>query len=128
MLVSTMLMGVAHVAGDVSDIIRGAWFYDCTWQPLEDRYAILIEEDHITHFLGQRLESECTQTTKGHKPGKDFCLLLYLAMLHFLVLCRQSGTTHNLLSFSQEISAILHSKLHIMLYTNLCSDSQYQVP
>ncbi|XP_025104108.1 phospholipase DDHD1-like isoform X1 [Pomacea canaliculata] len=55
-------------SGDVSDIIRGAWFYDCTWQPLEDRYAILIEEDHITHFLGQRLESECTQTTKGHKP------------------------------------------------------------
>ncbi|KAL8565172.1 hypothetical protein ACOMHN_003959 [Nucella lapillus] len=53
-------------SGDVSDIVRGLWFYD-NMQPLEESYSTQIEAEHMKNFLGQRLE-EAPPPVKGSKP------------------------------------------------------------
>ncbi|XP_041353562.1 phospholipase DDHD1-like [Gigantopelta aegis] len=58
------------VSGDVSMIMRGVWFYDGSWQPVEDGYASQIETEHMATFFGQKLhvESFTTSPSKGPKP------------------------------------------------------------
>jgi hypothetical protein len=48
--------------------MRGLWFYESTMQPVEEEYAGKIEEEHMTNFLGQRLQ-EAEVPVKGQKPG-----------------------------------------------------------
>ena len=50
-------------------IMRGTWFYDSTWQPLEIGYASQIEAEHLGRFLGHRLEDEQLHVGKGPRPG-----------------------------------------------------------
>ncbi|KAL5008166.1 hypothetical protein ScPMuIL_013747 [Solemya velum] len=52
---------------DESSIMRGTWFHDGTWQPLEDAYSSQIETEHQAHFMGQKLD-ESPPPTKGQKP------------------------------------------------------------
>ena len=50
-------------------IMRGTWFYDSSWQPLEIGYASQIETEHLGKFLGYRLEDEQPHVGKGPRPG-----------------------------------------------------------
>ncbi|KAL3874040.1 hypothetical protein ACJMK2_037104 [Sinanodonta woodiana] len=52
---------------DEAVIMRGTWFYEGTWQPVEDGYATQIETEHLGRFLGCRLDEQPLQT-KGPKP------------------------------------------------------------
>ena len=38
------------VSGDTYDVMRGYWFVDPGWQPLDDVYADVIEKEHIALF------------------------------------------------------------------------------
>ena len=38
--------------------MRGTWFIDGTWQPLEENYSVQIEKEHLTFFRGHKLPSE----------------------------------------------------------------------
>lgn len=49
--------------GEKCKIMRGTWFYDHTWQPVEDGYATQIETEYLGKFLGHRLD-EASQTDK----------------------------------------------------------------
>ncbi|XP_035827763.1 phospholipase DDHD1 [Aplysia californica] len=51
-----------------SDILRGLWFEDSNWQPLDEEFAVQIETDHIAKFKGMRLENAPTDLPKGPKP------------------------------------------------------------
>ncbi|KAJ8308504.1 hypothetical protein KUTeg_013378 [Tegillarca granosa] len=55
-------------SGDAAEILRGMWFYDSTWQPIEEAYSIQIETEHLAKFLGRRLDEEQPQPVKGKKP------------------------------------------------------------
>ena len=54
---------------DESTIVRGLWFEEGSWQPLDEAFAERIEEEHMTHFKGMKIEA-ATDLVKGLKPGK----------------------------------------------------------
>lgn len=58
------------ILGDKSRILRGTWFYDHTWQPMEEGYSTQVETQYLSTFLGHRLYEETTSLQKGNKPGK----------------------------------------------------------
>uniref|UniRef100_A0A3Q2UMU9 DDHD domain containing 1 n=1 Tax=Fundulus heteroclitus TaxID=8078 RepID=A0A3Q2UMU9_FUNHE len=37
-------------------VMRGQWFIDGTWLPLEEEESDLIEQEHLSHFRGQHLQ------------------------------------------------------------------------
>ncbi|XP_054470048.1 phospholipase DDHD1 isoform X2 [Anoplopoma fimbria] len=37
-------------------VMRGQWFVDGTWLPLEEEESDLIEHDHLNHFRGQQMQ------------------------------------------------------------------------
>lgn len=58
--------------------MRGTWFYDGTWQPVEDGFASQIETEYLGTFLCHRLDEVPSSDKKGQKPG--YCHIL----LHFI--------------------------------------------
>ncbi|XP_059177908.1 phospholipase DDHD1-like isoform X2 [Physella acuta] len=50
-----------------SVILRGIWFEEGSWQPLEESFANQIESEHMAKFQGLRLE-EAPESQKGPKP------------------------------------------------------------
>lgn len=49
--------------------MRGTWFYDGSWQPVEDGYATQIETEYLGKFLGHKLKEDAEPSQKGPKPG-----------------------------------------------------------
>lgn len=56
-------------AGEQFPIMRGMWFHDGTWQPLDESSSEQIESAHLKKFFGQKC-SDFIQVTpsKGPKP------------------------------------------------------------
>ncbi|CAL1526177.1 unnamed protein product [Lymnaea stagnalis] len=50
-----------------SVILRGLWFEEGTWQPLEESFTAEIEAEHLSKFKDKRLE-EAPESQKGPKP------------------------------------------------------------
>ncbi|XP_064599828.1 phospholipase DDHD1-like isoform X2 [Liolophura sinensis] len=53
--------------GDVTEVMRGMWFYDGTWQPIDEGHAVQIETEHLSHFVGKKIEDFPTIAVKGQK-------------------------------------------------------------
>lgn len=55
-------------------VMRGQWFVDGTWLPLEEDESDLIEQEHLSCFRGQQMrdtyEVEAVTTTVDSKDGK----------------------------------------------------------
>lgn len=55
-------------------VMRGQWFTDGTWLPLEEEDSDLIELEHLARFRGQQMrdsfETEVVTTTVDIKDGK----------------------------------------------------------
>lgn len=47
-------------SGDTADVIRGVWFYEDTWQPLDEETAVHIESEHLAKFFGQNFQIDST--------------------------------------------------------------------
>ena len=71
---STYFLGEDHEC----KIMRGTWFYDGSWQPLEIGYASQIEAEHLGTFLGHRLDDDLPPVGKGPKPGE--CMMEQLKL------------------------------------------------
>lgn len=58
--------------GDTADVIRGVWFYEDTWQPLDEETAVHIESEHLVKFLGHMVQVDLTDSgnNKLSKPGQ----------------------------------------------------------
>lgn len=58
--------------------MRGQWFIDGTWLPLEEDESDTIELEHLARFRGQQMrdtyEMEAVTTTVDSKDGKNFTL------------------------------------------------------
>ncbi|XP_069712942.1 phospholipase DDHD1 isoform X2 [Phaenicophaeus curvirostris] len=56
--------------------MRGQWFIDGTWQPLEEEESNLIEQEHLNHFRGQQLresfDMEVSQPADGREVSYNF--------------------------------------------------------
>ncbi|XP_062946765.1 phospholipase DDHD1 isoform X3 [Cynocephalus volans] len=55
---------------DKIPVMRGQWFIDGTWQPLEEEESNLIEQEHLNRFRGQQMQETFDIVSKSI-DGKD---------------------------------------------------------
>ena len=48
--------------------MRGIWFFDSSWMPLEATVAEEIEKEHLVKFKGKKIE-ESVASDSGKSPG-----------------------------------------------------------
>lgn len=51
--------------------MRGQWFIDGTWQPLEEEESNLIEQEHLSCFRGQQMQENFDIEVSKPIDGKD---------------------------------------------------------
>lgn len=55
--------------------MRGQWFIDGSWLPLEEEESDLIEQEHLNHFRGQQMqdtfETDLVVRTVDSKDGES---------------------------------------------------------
>nr|KAF6499739.1 DDHD domain containing 1 [Molossus molossus] len=51
--------------------MRGQWFIDGTWQPLEEEESNLIEQEHLSCFRGQQIQESFDIEVSKSIDGKD---------------------------------------------------------
>ncbi|XP_029807375.1 phospholipase DDHD1 isoform X5 [Suricata suricatta] len=56
---------------DKIPVMRGQWFIDGTWQPLEEEESNLIEQEHLSCFRGQRMQENFDIEVSKSIDGKD---------------------------------------------------------
>ncbi|XP_053450814.1 phospholipase DDHD1 isoform X5 [Nycticebus coucang] len=56
---------------DKIPVMRGQWFIDGTWQPLEEEESNLIEQEHLSRFRGQQMEENFDIEVSKSIDGKD---------------------------------------------------------
>lgn len=63
-----------HTEQDHIPVMRGQWFIDGTWLPLEEEESDLIEQEHLNHFRGQQMqdtfETDLVVRTVDSKDGE----------------------------------------------------------
>ncbi|XP_050830949.1 phospholipase DDHD1 isoform X3 [Serinus canaria] len=52
-------------------VMRGQWFIDGTWQPLEEEESNLIEQEHLNRFKGQQLQESFDMEISKPVDGKE---------------------------------------------------------
>ncbi|XP_029454161.1 phospholipase DDHD1 isoform X2 [Rhinatrema bivittatum] len=56
---------------DKIPVMRGQWFIDGTWLPLEEAESNLIEEEHLAHFRGQQIQDNFDMEVAKTVDRKD---------------------------------------------------------
>ncbi|KAM5341073.1 phospholipase DDHD1 isoform 6-T6 [Glossophaga mutica] len=56
---------------DKIPVMRGQWFIDGTWQPLEEEESNLIEQEHLNCFRGQQMQESFDIEMSKSIEGKD---------------------------------------------------------
>lgn len=67
-------MSLVPTEQDCIPVMRGQWFIDGTWTPMEEDESDLIEREHLMCFRGQQmqdtLETDVVAKTVDSKDGK----------------------------------------------------------
>ncbi|NXB24226.1 DDHD1 Phospholipase, partial [Rhagologus leucostigma] len=63
-------------------VMRGQWFIDGTWQPLEEEESNLIEQEHLNRFKGQQLQESFDMEISKPVDGKEAIHSLKLSRNH----------------------------------------------
>ncbi|KYO47211.1 phospholipase DDHD1 isoform B [Alligator mississippiensis] len=63
-------------------VMRGQWFIDGTWQPLEEEESNLIEQEHLTCFKGQQVQENFDMEISKPVDGKEAVHSLKLSRNH----------------------------------------------
>ncbi|XP_052639565.1 phospholipase DDHD1 isoform X2 [Harpia harpyja] len=63
-------------------VMRGQWFIDGTWQPLEEEESNLIEQEHLNRFKGQQLQESFDIEVSKPVDGKEAIHSLKLSRNH----------------------------------------------
>ena len=58
------------VTGQTATVMRGTWFVDGTWQPLDEGYANQIETEHLAKFESQKIPEDIVDGGKVPLQGK----------------------------------------------------------
>lgn len=64
-------------------VMRGQWFIDGTWQPLEEEESNLIEQEHLNRFKGQQLQESFDMEISKPVDGKEG-KIVHITIIHFL--------------------------------------------
>ncbi|XP_018087847.1 phospholipase DDHD1 isoform X2 [Xenopus laevis] len=67
---------------DKIPVMRGQWFIDGTWQPLDEEESNLIEQDHLTCFRGQQMQENLDTEITRPIDDKDANHSLKLSRSH----------------------------------------------
>ncbi|XP_074146668.1 phospholipase DDHD1 isoform X4 [Sminthopsis crassicaudata] len=67
---------------DKIPVMRGQWFIDGTWQPLEEEESNLIEQEHLKCFKGQQMQENFDIEVSRPIDGKDAIHSLKLSRNH----------------------------------------------
>lgn len=59
-----------YVSEEAIEIMRGTWFTDIDWLPLDAEMADKIEQQHLKMFRGQKVPDGPVYSEKGQKPSK----------------------------------------------------------
>uniref|UniRef100_A0A8C6A321 Phospholipase DDHD1-like n=1 Tax=Marmota marmota marmota TaxID=9994 RepID=A0A8C6A321_MARMA len=62
---------------DKIPVMRGQWFIDGTWQPLEEEESNLIEQEHLRCFRGQQMQGNFDLEVSKSLDGKDLSQAIY---------------------------------------------------
>ncbi|KAF6129645.1 DDHD domain containing 1 [Phyllostomus discolor] len=65
---------------DKIPVMRGQWFIDGTWQPLEEEESNLIEQEHLNCFRGQQMQESFDIEMSKSIEGKDGSGINYSAI------------------------------------------------
>ncbi|XP_039325250.1 phospholipase DDHD1 isoform X4 [Saimiri boliviensis] len=68
---------------DKIPVMRGQWFIDGTWQPLEEEESNLIEQEHLKCFRGQQMQEIFDIEVSKSIDGKDGSGINFSAMHSF---------------------------------------------
>ncbi|XP_030857766.3 phospholipase DDHD1 isoform X4 [Gorilla gorilla gorilla] len=68
---------------DKIPVMRGQWFIDGTWQPLEEEESNLIEQEHLNCFRGQQMQENFDIEVSKSIDGKDGSGINYSAVHSF---------------------------------------------
>nr|XP_037839918.1 phospholipase DDHD1 isoform X4 [Chlorocebus sabaeus] len=68
---------------DKIPVMRGQWFIDGTWQPLEEEESNLIEQEHLNCFRGQQMQETFDIEVSKSIDGKDGSGISYSAVHSF---------------------------------------------
>ncbi|KAM6074271.1 phospholipase DDHD1 isoform 2-T2 [Chlamydotis macqueenii] len=74
-------------------VMRGQWFIDGTWQPLEEEESNLIEQEHLNRFKGQQLQESFDMEVSKPVDGKE--VLYYLPPFSLPSLFKWRGYKEN---------------------------------
>ncbi|XP_077909837.1 phospholipase DDHD1 isoform X6 [Halichoerus grypus] len=76
-------------------VMRGQWFIDGTWQPLEEEESNLIEQEHLSCFRGQQMQENFDIEVSKSIDGKDGSGISYSA-IHSFKLSRNHVDWHSM--------------------------------
>ncbi|XP_012613441.1 phospholipase DDHD1 isoform X7 [Microcebus murinus] len=79
---------------DKIPVMRGQWFIDGTWQPLEEEESNLIEQEHLSCFRGQQMQENFDIEVSKSIDGKDGSGINYSA-IHSFKLSRNHVDWHS---------------------------------
>ncbi|XP_007192938.2 phospholipase DDHD1 isoform X6 [Balaenoptera acutorostrata] len=79
---------------DKIPVMRGQWFIDGTWQPLEEEESNLIEQEHLSRFRGQQMQESFDIEVSKPIDGKDGSGINYSA-IHSFKLSRNHVDWHS---------------------------------
>uniref|UniRef100_A0A2K6FCV6 DDHD domain containing 1 n=1 Tax=Propithecus coquereli TaxID=379532 RepID=A0A2K6FCV6_PROCO len=79
---------------DKIPVMRGQWFIDGTWQPLEEEESNLIEQEHLSCFRGQQMQESFDIEVSKSIDGKDGSGINYSA-IHSFKLSRNHVDWHS---------------------------------
>ncbi|KAF6351082.1 DDHD domain containing 1 [Rhinolophus ferrumequinum] len=68
---------------DKIPVMRGQWFIDGTWQPLEEEESNLIEQEHLRCFRGQQMQESFDIEVSKSIDGKEGSGINYSAVHSF---------------------------------------------
>ncbi|XP_031218779.1 phospholipase DDHD1 isoform X6 [Mastomys coucha] len=80
---------------DKIPVMRGQWFIDGTWQPLEEEESNLIEQEHLSCFRGQQMQENFDIEMSKSVDGKDGSGISYSAV-HSFKLSRNHVDWHSM--------------------------------
>ncbi|XP_007535576.1 phospholipase DDHD1 isoform X7 [Erinaceus europaeus] len=80
---------------DKIPVMRGQWFIDGTWQPLEEEESNLIEQEHLNCFRGQQMQENFDIEVSKPIDGKDGSGINYSA-IHSFKLSRNHVDWHSM--------------------------------
>ncbi|XP_004370929.1 phospholipase DDHD1 isoform X5 [Trichechus manatus latirostris] len=79
---------------DKIPVMRGQWFIDGTWQPLEEEESNLIEQEHLSCFRGQQMQENFDLEVSKPIDGKEGSGINYSA-IHSFKLSRNHVDWHS---------------------------------